>query len=201
MQLDFSALTPLDAYRWLASTVTPRPIAWVSSVSRDGISNLAPFSFFQVISDAPPTLMVNVNLRDDGSLKDTLRNVQASGELVIQLVSCAQAEAMNASAAHLPHGVSEFEHCGIASLASERVGVPRVAGAAVAFECRVAQVLAYPPDAPNCHLIFAEVLLAHVDDAVLNDKGRIDPHKLDLVGRLGGMAYTRTRDSFEMRRP
>ncbi|MDA7085666.1 flavin reductase family protein [Pseudomonas sp. SA3-5] len=201
MQLDFASLTALDAYRWLASTVTPRPIAWVSSVSRDGISNLAPFSFFQVISDAPPTLMVNVNLRDDGSLKDTLRNVQASGELVIQLVSFTQAEAMNASAAHLPHGVSEFESCGIASLASERVDVPRVAGAAVAFECRVAQVLAYPPDAPNCHLIFAEVLLAHVDDAVLNDQGRIDPHKLDLVGRLGGMAYTRTRDSFEMRRP
>lgn len=102
MQLDFASLTPLDVYRWLASTVTPRPIAWVSSVSRDGISNLAPFSFFQVISDAPPTLMVNVNLRDDGSLKDTLRNVQASGELVIQLVSFAQAEAMNASAAHMP---------------------------------------------------------------------------------------------------
>jgi flavin reductase (DIM6/NTAB) family NADH-FMN oxidoreductase RutF len=76
-----------------------------------------------------------------------------------------------------------------------------VAAAAVAFECRVAQVLAYPADAPNCHLIFAEVLLAHVDDAVLNDKGRIDPHKLDLIGRLGGMAYTRTRDSFEMQRP
>lgn len=201
MQLDFASLTALDAYRWLASTVTPRPIAWVSSVSSDGISNLAPFSFFQVISDAPPTLMVNVNLRDDGSPKDTLRNVQASGELVIQLVSFAQAEAMNASAAQLPHGVSEFECCGIASLTCERVGVPRVAAAAVAFECRVAQVLAYPPDAPNCHLIFAEVLLAHVDDAVLNDKGRIDPQKLDLIGRLGGMAYTRTRDSFEMQRP
>ena len=201
MQLDFTSLTPLDAYRWLASTVTPRPIAWVSTVSPGGISNLAPFSFFQVISDAPPTLMVNVNLRDDGSPKDTLRNVQASGELVIQLVSFAQAEAMNASAAHLPHGVSEFERCGIASLACERVGVPRVAGAAVAFECRVAQVLAYPPDAPNCHLIFAEVLFVHVDDAVLNDKGRIDPHKLDLIGRLGGMAYTRTRDLFEMQRP
>ena len=76
MQLDFSTLTPLDAYRWLASTVTPRPIAWVSSVSADGISNLAPFSFFQVISDEPPTLMVNVNTRADGGLKDTLHAIQ-----------------------------------------------------------------------------------------------------------------------------
>ncbi|SDG27626.1 NADH-FMN oxidoreductase RutF, flavin reductase (DIM6/NTAB) family [Pseudomonas benzenivorans] len=201
MLLDFARLTPLEAYRWLASTVTPRPIAWVSSLSLEGISNLAPFSFFQVISDEPPTLLVNIGSRDDGSLKDTLRNVQATGELVIQLVSFAQAEAMNASAAHLPHGISEFEHCGIASLAGERVAVPRVAGAAVAFECRLAEVLPYPRPAPNCHLVFAEVLLAHVDDAVLNDKGRIDPHKLDLVGRLGGMAYTRTRDIFEMTRP
>jgi flavin reductase (DIM6/NTAB) family NADH-FMN oxidoreductase RutF len=201
MQLDFNALEPLERYRWLASTITPRPIAWVSSQSAEGVSNLAPFSFFQVISDDPPTLMVNVNHRADGGLKDTLRNVQASGELVIQLVSFAQAEAMNASAAVLPYGISEFEQCGIASVASQRIAPPRVAGAAVAFECRVAQIQPYPPTAANCHLIFAEVLLAHIDDAVLNQQGRIDPHKLDLVGRLGGMAYSRTRDTFEMRRP
>lgn len=201
MLLDFTSLTPLDAYRWLASTVTPRPIAWVSSLSLEGVSNLAPFSFFQVISDEPPTLMINVGSRDDGSLKDTLRNVQATGELVIQLVSFVQAEAMNASAAVLPHGVSEFEQCGIPSQPSLKVKPPRVLGAPVAFECRVAQVQPYPAQAPNCHLIFAEVLLAHVDDAVLNDKGRIDPHKLDVLGRLGGMAYSRTSNIFEMQRP
>ncbi|MBU1283020.1 MAG: flavin reductase family protein [Gammaproteobacteria bacterium] len=201
MQLDFNTLEPLERYRWLASTITPRPIAWVSSQSAAGVSNLAPFSFFQVISDDPPTLMVNVNHRADGGLKDTLLNVQASGELVIQLVSYAQAEAMNASAAVLPYGISEFEQCGIASLPSQRVLPPRVADAAVAFECRVAQIQAYPADKPNCHLIFAEVLLAHIDDAVLTEQGRIDAHKLDLVGRLGGMAYSRTRDTFEMRRP
>ncbi|HBZ95725.1 MAG TPA: flavin reductase family protein, partial [Pseudomonas sp.] len=115
MQLDFTELSPLEAYRWLASSVTPRPIAWVSTRSPEGIANLAPFSFFQVISDSPPTVLVNVNTRDDGSLKDTLRNAQASGELAIQLVSFAQAEAMNASAKILPHEVSEFSHCAIAS--------------------------------------------------------------------------------------
>ena len=201
MLLDFNVLEPLERYRWLASTITPRPIAWVSSQSVEGVSNLAPFSFFQVISDDPPTLMVNVNHRADGGLKDTLLNVQASGELVIQLVSFAQAEAMNASAAVLPYGISEFEQCGIASQPSQRIAPPRVAEAAVAFECRVAQIQAYPAEKPNCHLIFAEVLLAHIDDAVLNEQGRIDPHKLDLVGRLGGIAYSRTRDTFEMRRP
>lgn len=201
MLLDFAGLTPLQRYRWLASTVTPRPIAWVSSLSAEGTGNLAPFSFFQVISDEPPTLLVNVNTHGDGRLKDTLRNVQATGELVIQLVSFAQAEAMNASAALLAHGVSEFEHCAIASQPSLRVKPPRVAGAPVAFECRLAEVQPYPRHAPNCHLIFAEVLLAHVDDAVLDAQGRIDPHKLDLIGRLGGAAYTRTRETFEMRRP
>ncbi len=201
MQLDFTQLGPLDAYRWLASTVTPRPIAWVSTLSKDGISNLAPFSFFQVISDDPATLMVNITTRDDGQLKDTLRNVQDTGELVIHLVSFDQAEAMNASAAWLPHGVSEFEKCGIATEPSLRVRAPRVQGAPVAFECRLAEVQPYPRANPNCHLVFAEVLLAHVDDAVLTEAGRVDPQRLDLVGRLGGSAYARTRETFSMARP
>lgn len=201
MLLDFADLTPLERYRWLASTVTPRPIAWVSSLSNEGVANLAPFSFFQVISDDPATLMVNVGTRDDGLLKDTLRNAQETGELVIHLVSFAQADAMNGSAAILERNTSEFEHCGIASIASTRVAPPRVAGAAVAFECRVADITGYPRQKPNHHLIFAEVLLAHLDDAVLDERGRIDPHRLDLVGRLGGMAYSRTRDTFELQRP
>lgn len=200
MQLDFSTLAPLEAYRWLASTVTPRPIAWVSTCSLTGTANLAPFSFFQVISDEPPTLMVNIGLRD-GQPKDSLRNLQANGELVINLVSAAQAEAMNASAEALPYDVSEFDRCGIETEPSVRVGPPRVKGAVVAFECRVAQLMPYPPAAPNCYLVFAEVVLAHLDDRVLNERGRIDPGALDLVGRLGGQDYCYTRERFRMVRP
>lgn len=200
MLLDFSTLSPIDAYRWLSSTVTPRPIAWVSTRSASGISNLAPFSFFQVISDEPPTLLINIGLRD-GMPKDTLRNVRETGELVIQLVSAKQAEAMNASAASLPHGISEFEHCTIPCEPARLVQVPRVIGAPIAFECRIAQIQPYPADTPNCHLVFAEVLLAHIDDKVLDERGRIDPARLDLVGRLGGTGYSYTRQRFEMRRP
>jgi len=200
MQLDFSALTPAERYRWLTSTVTPRPIAWVSTRSREGISNLAPFSFFQVISSDPPTLLINVGLKD-GMPKDTARNAQDTGELVVQLVGAEQAEAMNASAAALPHGISEFEHCGIGSEPAQLVNVPRVCAAPIAFECRVAQILPYPAESPNCQLIFAEVLLAHVDDKVLDERGRIDPARLDLVGRLGGISYSYTRQRFEMIRP
>ena len=201
MQLDFSTLAPADAYRWLASTVTPRPIAWVSTLSAQGQGNLAPFSFFQVISDEPPTLMVNTSIRDDGSVKDTLRNVRETGQLVIHLVSAGQAETMNATAATLPHGVSEIEQVGIATLPSVRVAPPRVAGAAVAFECELAQIQPYPADKPSCYLIFARVLLAHIDDAVLRDERHVDPAKLDLVGRLGGTQYSFTRDTFSMIRP
>lgn len=201
MQLDFSTLAPADAYRWLASTVTPRPIAWVSTLSAQGQGNLAPFSFFQVISDEPPTLMVNTSIRDDGSVKDTLRNVRETGQLVIHLVSAAQAETMNATAATLPHGVSEIEQVGIATLPSVRVAPPRVAGAAVAFECELAQIQPYPADKPSCYLIFVRVLLAHIDDAVLRDERHVDPAKLDLVGRLGGTHYSFTRDTFSMIRP
>ena len=200
MQLDFSTLAPIDAYRWLASTVTPRPIAWVSTCSMDGVSNLAPFSFFQVISSNPPTLLINVGLKD-GHPKDTARNARDTGELVVQLVNAEQAEAMNASAAALPHGISEFEHGAIASEPAIRVKAQRVAGAPVAFECRVAQILPYPAESPNCQLIFAEVLLAHIDDSVLDERGRVDSARLDLVGRLGGATYSYTRERFDMQRP
>ncbi len=201
MQLDFATLPAHEAYRWLTATVTPRPIAWVSTRAADGIDNLAPFSFFQVVCDAPPTLMLSIGLRPDGSEKDTLRNLRERGELVIQLVSAVQAKTMSATAAAFPHGVSEFERCGVVSAVSERVAPPRVADSAVAFECRLAGIQPYPADAPTHHLVFAKVLLAHIDDAAMADARHVDPAKLDLIGRLGGAAYVRTRDVFQLKRP
>lgn len=201
MRLDFATLGAAEAYRWMTATVTPRPIAWVSTRSADGVDNLAPFSFFQVVCDDPPTLMLSIGARADGGEKDTLRNLRERGELVIQLVSMAHADAMNATAEGFPHGVSEFERCSVASTPSERVAPPRVAGAAVAFECALASILPYPAESPSHHLVFAEVLLAHIDDAALGDARHIDPAKLDLVGRLGGSAYATTRDVFHLKRP
>ena len=201
MQIDFSQLDAAESYRWLCATVTPRPIAWVSTLSRGGAPNLAPFSFFQVICDEPPTLMVNVGLGAEGRLKDTLLNVRDTGELVIHLVGRDQAERMNATAATLAHGDSEFAHAGVARVASERVRPPRIAAAAVAFECTLAEVVPYPAENPRQFLIFARVLLAHVDDAVLADERHVDPARLDLVGRLGGSWYATTRDRFAMKRP
>ena len=201
MRLDFSELPATEGYRWLTATVTPRPIAWVSTRSAEGIDNLAPFSFFQVVCDEPPTLMVSISRRDGDEPKDTLLNLRDNGELVVQLVSHAQAEAMNASSASLPRGVSEFERFGIAATSSERVKPLRVVGAPVAFECRVAEIKPYPAERPTHHLVFAEVLLAHIDDGVLADARHADAARLDLVGRMGGSLYATTRDTFAMIRP
>lgn len=201
MQLDFTSLSANESYRWLSSTVMPRPIAWVSTVSADGLFNLAPFSFFQVICDDPATLMVNVGLQADGRLKDTVRNVQETGELIIHLVSRAAAESMNATSATLAHDQSEFELAGLATTPATLVKPLRIADVAVAFECEVAEIKLYPADNPRQFLIFAKVLLGHIDDAVMADARHVDAAKLDLVGRLSGSFYSTTRDRFSMKRP
>ena len=201
MRLDFTTLPPRDAYGWMIGTILPRPIAWVSTISAEGKTNLAPFSFFQGVCANPPTLMfVPVNTRD-GAKKDTTRNIEAVPEFVVNLVPFALAEKMNATAAMLPHGESEFEKFGIASAPSERVRPPRVAAAPVAFECALDRTVHIGEGPLAANVMFGRILVAHVSDAVLGADGRPDAAKLDLIGRLGGDAYTRTRDTFELHRP
>lgn len=201
MLLDFTQLRPRDAYAWMISTILPRPIAWVSTVSADGKTNLAPFSFFQGVTANPPMLMfVPVNTRD-GTKKDTVRNIEAVPEFVVNLVSYDLAEKMNASAAMLPYGESEFEKFGIAAVPSTRIRPPRVGAAPVAFECALERIVTFGEGPLAANVIFGRILLAHVTDAVLGADGRPDPEKLDLIGRLGGEFYTRTREQFSLRRP
>jgi len=201
MRLDFATLAPRDAYQWMISTILPRPIAWVSTISAEGKTNLAPFSFFQGVCANPPTLMfVPVNNRQGGK-KDTVRNIEAVPEFVVNLVPRALAEQMNACSALLPYGESEFEKFGVVSTASERVRPPRVAAAPVAFECRLLQVVNIGEGPLAAHVIFGSILVAHVRDDVLGSNGKPDVAKLDLVGRLGGEAYSTTRDTFSIERP
>jgi len=201
MRLDFATLAPRDAYQWMISTILPRPIAWVSTISAEGKTNLAPFSFFQGVCANPPTLMfVPVNNRQGGK-KDTVRNIEALPEFVVNLVPRALAEQMNACSALLPYGESEFEKFGVVSAPSERVRPPRVAAAPVAFECRLLQVVNIGEGPLAAHVIFGSILVAHVRDDVLGPNGKPDVAKLDLIGRLGGEAYTTTRDTFSIERP
>ena len=201
MIIDFSALSPRAAYGWMTGTILPRPIAWVSTISPEGRPNLAPFSFFQGVTANPPTLMfVPVNTRD-GSKKDTVRNLERVPEFVVNLVPSALAEAMNATAALLPYGESEFARFGIAAAPSQRVKPPRVALAPVAFECTVHQIVLIGEGPLAANVVFGRIHQAHVRDDVLSASGEPDPVKLDLIGRLGGESYTRTTDIFDLKRP
>ncbi len=201
MLLDFSVLPRREAYAWMISTILPRPIAWVSTISLEGKANLAPFSFFQGVTANPPTLMISpVNTRE-GEKKDTVRNLEQVDEFVVHVVPYRLAEIMNRTAAPLPYGESEFDACGIATAPSERVRPPRIADAPVAFECIVDRMIAIGEGPLAANVVFGRILLAHVSDAVLGPDGFPDPVHLDLIGRLGGESYVRTTDRFALKRP
>jgi flavin reductase (DIM6/NTAB) family NADH-FMN oxidoreductase RutF len=201
MFLDFTALSPRDAYNWMADAITPRPIAWVSTISAEGKHNLAPFSFFNGITGNPPTLMFSAVANRGGIKKDTVRNIEETGEFVVNLVPHVLTEKMNACAALLPHGESEFEAFGIASSASTRVRSLRVTEAPVAFECTLHTIVSVGEGAGAASVVFGRILAAHVADMVLDANGKIDPALLDTVGRLGGENYVTTRDRFSLKRP
>jgi flavin reductase (DIM6/NTAB) family NADH-FMN oxidoreductase RutF len=201
MTLDFSALDVRSAYQWMIATILPRPIAWVSTISADGRTNLAPFSFFQGVTANPPTLMfVPVNSRQ-GVKKDTVRNIEAVPEFVVNLVSHELAAQMNRTAAMLPYGESEFEKFGIAAAASTTIRPPRVAAAPVAFECTLHQIVVIGEGSLAANVIFGRIRTAHLRDEVLGADGRPDTRKLDLIGRMGGEDYATTRDIFTIERP
>ncbi len=201
MLLDFSTLPAREAYRWMSTTILPRPIAWVSTQSTDGRTNLAPFSFFQAITANPPTLMfVPVNNRE-GHKKDTLRNIELVPEFVVNLVSHALAAKMNDTAAGLPYGESEFERFGVASAPSTKVRPPRVAESPVAYECTLLQIVRIGTGPLAANVVFGSIQAVHVRDDVLGPDGQADSSRLDLVGRLGGEDYVTTRDTFSIERP
>jgi flavin reductase (DIM6/NTAB) family NADH-FMN oxidoreductase RutF len=201
MEIDFSTYPVRDAYALLTSSIMPRPVAWVSTVSQEGATNLAPFSFFQGVTASPPTLLiVPVNHRD-GRKKDTVRNIEETGEFVVNVVPFALAEQMNATAALLENGESEFEKFGIAQAPSTRVRPPRVAASPIAFECTVHQIVAVGEGSLAAHVVLGRIRHAHVADGVLGQDGLPDPGKLDLVGRLGGELYARTTERFAIKRP
>lgn len=195
MRVDPQALPTNDVYRFLISAVVPRPIAWVSTRGRDGISNLAPFSYFVAISSEPPLIGLSINDRE-GDPKDTLRNILETGEWVINVVSEPLLAVMVHTAGNWPRRTSEFAAAKLAEVASERVAAPGVAASPLRMECRLHRELPLG----NSHFVVGEVVLAHVDDAVLTD-GRVDAAKLLPVGRLGGEFYAPLRDVLKVPRP
>ncbi len=195
-----SELSPAENYRLLVNGVIPRPIAWISSLSAEGVLNLAPYSFFTVASCTPPVLLyTQVNPRDRQA-KDTLNNLQATGECVVNLVSADLFEAMNASCADYPAHVSEPEAIGLVMCASQHVRVAGVAAAKMRFECRLREVIqiASTPGAGSMALL--DVLGVYVADAHWQASGVLQP-ALDAMGKLAGDDYCLTRDTRQLARP
>ena len=201
MRIDLTTLPLRDAYQWLTHSILPRPIAWVSTISTEGRTNLAPFSFFQGVTAHPPSLLfVPVNDRH-GLAKDTLKNIQQVPEFVVNLVPNVLAETMNATSAELPYGESEFETFGIEAAPCVVVRPPRVARAPVSFECVLHQIVPVGEGVIAANIVIGLIKMVHVDDAVIAPNGFPDPEKLDLIGRIGGDGYARTRERFDLKRP
>lgn len=185
----------------MIDAITPRPIAWVSTLSAEGRTNLAPFSFFQGVCANPPTLLFTGANDRNGKRKDSVINVEQVPEFVVNVVPYALRETMNLTAAPLPHGESEFEKFHIESAPSLRVRPPRVAAAPAAFECRLDRIVRIGEGPLAANVVFGTVLCMHVSEAVLGPDGRISPQKLDTIGRMGGDCYTRTTELFTIKRP
>jgi flavin reductase (DIM6/NTAB) family NADH-FMN oxidoreductase RutF len=191
-----------EFYRILISTVAPRPIAWVSTL-HDGRLNLAPFSFFNAVSAKPPMLAFCPSLRvvDGHSVpKDTLRNIRETQEFVVNVVTFAVAEAMNVTSGEYDSLVDEFALAKLTTRPSQVVRPPQVAESPVSFECKLNRIIDFGTEAPSGSLVIGEIVSIHLEDNVLKD-GRLDPDSLDLIGRMGGMQYSRTTERFDLKRP
>jgi len=199
--IDPAEADPRNVYKLMVGVIVPRPIAFVSTVSPEGVRNLAPFSFFTGISANPPVICFSPMVRaSDGARKDTLRNIEATGEFVVNVVSEDFAEAMNACSAEFPPQVDEFAESGLTALPSDLVKPPRVGESRVQMECRLVQVVHVSAKPLGGSLVLGEVLRFHVADELF-ENFRIDPDKLRAFGRMGGATYTRTTDRFELIRP
>lgn len=196
---------PADIYKLMIGMIVPRPIAFVSSMDENGALNLAPFSFFMGCSADPPVIcFVAAHRAGPRPAKDTLTNILATKEFVVNVVSEEIAGKMNATSAEVAPEVDEFALAGLTPLASELVRPPRVAESHAHMECRLRQTVPISNAAGATNMvIFGDVLRFHVDEAVLEHPGahKIDPEKLKAIGRMGGPTYTRTRDRFDLVRP
>jgi flavin reductase (DIM6/NTAB) family NADH-FMN oxidoreductase RutF len=182
--------------------VMPRPIAWISTIDADGITNLAPYSYFNAVAAEPPYVMFAPNAAAAGAIKDTYRNLAAVPEFMVSLVCEADAEAMNATSKAYPPGIDEFDACGIARLPGTLVRPPRVASAKAALECRVYQTVHLPPRAGReNHVVIGEVVGIHIADDVITPQGLVDERLLAPLARLGYMNYGRLGEIFAMLRP
>jgi flavin reductase (DIM6/NTAB) family NADH-FMN oxidoreductase RutF len=207
MNITPSDLSHSELYGLLLNSVAPRPIAWVSTLSATGQPNLAPFSFFNCVCVEPPLLAFAPGLRSPrdtnstrGEAKDTLRNIRETREFVVSVVTYDLRVPMNVTSGEYDRTVNEFELANVTPQPSQLVLPPRVGESPVSFECKLYQIVDFSTAPTSSSLVIGEIVAIHIDDAHLKD-GRLDRNSLDLIGRMGGVQYTRTTNRFDLSRP
>jgi flavin reductase (DIM6/NTAB) family NADH-FMN oxidoreductase RutF len=204
LTLNTSDLTPVELQNYLQYAIAPRPICFASTVDAEGNINLSPFSFFNMFSTNPPICIFSPSRRvRDNTTKHTLENVLQVKECVINIVNYDMVQQMSLASTEYAKGVNEFEKAGFTMLKSDLVQPPRVAEAPVQFECVVNEVIPLGDHNGAGNLVLAEIKVIHINEAILDENGRIDQHKIDLVARLGGDWYCRvTNDNlFKVAKP
>jgi flavin reductase (DIM6/NTAB) family NADH-FMN oxidoreductase RutF len=200
MYYDLSKTDTAIAYKLLAATVVPRPIAWTVTRSKSGQLNAAPFSFFNVMGSAPPTVALGILRDPEKGKKDTANNILETGEFVINLVPMSLVGSMNETAVNAPADISEIELAGLSTTPSIHVTPPRISASPVAFECVTHTFL---ETGPNQILVVGRVVAIHIADEFMKDpvRGHVDTLKLDLVARTFGAGYVRMGEPFDLTRP
>ena len=196
MDLELARLPAHERYKLLIGLVIPRPIAWVSTWSENGVANCAPFSFFNVISEEPPLCILSFNRRSDGAMKHTLKNIRRTQEFVVNLADEGTANAMHLSSAELPESESEFARAGLTAVPARVVRHPRSGEAAASLECRVERRIEFGPER---EMVVGEILLIHARDGIIDPlTKRISEERYRPVGRLFASRYCTTRQRFDL---
>lgn len=200
--IDPTAITERDNYKLLIGSIIPRPIAFVTTLSEDGVLNAAPFSYFTILTANPPMIAVSVQ-RKAGERKDTSRNAIAKGEMVVHITDGSYLEQVNRTAANLPPEESEVTLTGLTPVASDRIAVPGIAEAHIRMECVLEQAIPVggSEGAPAADLLIGRIVQYHVSESVYDGKGHIDPVALQPISRLAGDFYAKLGDVFVIERP
>jgi flavin reductase (DIM6/NTAB) family NADH-FMN oxidoreductase RutF len=196
MNLELAQLPPLERYKLLIGLVIPRPIAWISTRSANGVANCAPFSFFNVFSEDPPLCVIGINPRSDGAMKHTLKNIRRTKEFVVNLADESTANAMHVSSYEFSEEESEFEKTGLTQAPALRVQHPRIAEAAASLECKLYKLLEI---SGTRELVLGEIVVVHARDGIIDPKSkRISEENYKPIGRLFANRYCTTRQRFNL---
>jgi flavin reductase (DIM6/NTAB) family NADH-FMN oxidoreductase RutF len=202
MEIKPDLLSWKSVYKILIGSVLPRPIGWISSINDQGQPNLAPFSFFNVVCANPPTVLFCPMIRSANlQPKDTLQNIRATGEFVVNIVSGGLIEMVNLTSVEAPHGLNEFDYAGLTPAPSCEVTPPRVAESPIHFECKADRIIDISSEPGGGSVVIGTVVHMHMDESLLIGEDKIDIVRLKPIGRLAGNSYVRVTDIFEMERP